>query len=47
MVKITGYYQLPGQMPQKVDFDELIDKAVMIDTSTERNAMLVMTMVNK
>ncbi len=29
MVQITGYYQLPGQMPQPVDFAELFDKSFM------------------
>ena len=29
MVKITGWYQLPGQLPQQVSFDELFDKAFM------------------
>lgn len=29
MVKITGYYQLPGQMPQPVDFADLFDKTFM------------------
>ena len=29
MIKITGYYQLPGQMPQPVDFAELFDTSFM------------------
>lgn len=29
MVKITGYYQLPGQMPQPVDFDVLFSTSFM------------------
>ena len=29
MVRITGYYQLPGQMPQPVDFADLFDKSFM------------------
>ena len=29
MVKITGYYQLPGRLPQAVDFSELFDRSFM------------------
>ncbi|HBT78767.1 MAG: hypothetical protein II145_10160 [Selenomonas sp.] len=29
MFKLTGYYQLPGQMPQPVDFSDLFDTAFM------------------
>ena len=29
MVKITGYYQLPGRLPQAVDFEELFDRSFM------------------
>ena len=29
MVKITGWYQLPGDLPRQVDFDELFDTAFM------------------
>ena len=29
MVKLTGYYQLPGSMPQPVDFADLFDKSFM------------------
>ncbi len=29
MVKIIGYYQMPGQLPQQVAFDELFDKVFM------------------
>lgn len=29
MVKITGWYQLPGDLPRQVDFEELFDTAFM------------------
>lgn len=29
MVKIKGYYQLPGRLPQAVDFDALFDRAFL------------------
>ncbi len=29
MVKLTGYYQLPGALPQLVDFEDLFDKSFM------------------
>ena len=29
MVKLTGYYQLPGSMPVQVDFQELFDTGFM------------------
>ena len=29
MVKLTGYYQLPGSIPQSVDFEDLFDKSFM------------------
>ena len=29
MVKIKGYYQLPGRLPQAVDFEELFDRSFM------------------
>ena len=29
LVKLTGYYQLPGAMPQSVDFEDLFDKSFM------------------
>ena len=29
MVKITGWYQLPGDLPRQVDFEDLFDTAFM------------------
>ena len=29
LVKLTGYYQLPGAIPQSVDFEDLFDKSFM------------------
>ena len=29
MVKITGWYQLPGDLPLQVNFEELFDTALM------------------
>jgi len=29
MVKITGWYQLPGTLPHQVDFEELFDTSFM------------------
>ena len=29
LVKLTGYYQLPGSIPQSVDFEDLFDKSFM------------------
>jgi hypothetical protein len=29
LVKLTGYYQLPGTLPQPVDFEDLFDKSFM------------------
>jgi hypothetical protein len=29
LVKLTGYYQLPGALPQPVDFEDLFDKSFM------------------
>ena len=29
LVKLTGFYQLPGAQPQSVDFENLFDKSFM------------------